>query len=356
MIKVLALTRYGRLGASSRLRFCQYVPWLQEIGLSVTVSPLFADTYVQDLQQNNLSFFEVLTSYSRRVQALLFSRTFDLLWIEKETLPWLPSWVERILMRGTVPYVLDYDDAVFHYYDQHAKSVVRAFLADKHPKLIKGAALVVAGNAYLAEFARQVGAENVEVIPTVIDLDRYSTLSSKSSLSNELLCVGWIGQLSTASFLVPYVPMFNRLSAAHLARFEAIGIDTQSLGLPMGSIAWSEHTEVASIAGFDIGIMPLSDGPFERGKCGYKLIQYMACGLPVVASPIGVNLEIVEHGVNGFLAETELEWEQALRVLLADPALRWRMGHAGRQKVTEKYCIQKTGPNLARLLLETAKR
>ena len=96
--------------------------------------------------------------------------------------------------------------------------------------------------------------------------------------------------------------------------------------------------------------MPLEDAPFERGKCGYKLIQYMACGLPVVASPVGVNCQIVEHGVNGFLAESPAQWEQAMKTLLANPALRQRMGQAGRKKVEQQYCIQVTGPKMAALL------
>jgi glycosyltransferase involved in cell wall biosynthesis len=124
----------------------------------------------------------------------------------------------------------------------------------------------------------------------------------------------------------------------------------------MVSIPWTEQTEVASIASFDIGIMPLLDAPFERGKCGYKLIQYMACGLPVVASPVGVNCQIVEHGVNGFLADTPEQWEQVLMTLLADAGLRQRMGAAGRRKVEQHYSIQVTGPKLAAMLKLAAKK
>ena len=345
------LSRYGRLGASSRVRSYQYLPWLEAAGIEVTSAPLFSDAYVQGLQRNTKSPLEALRAYAGRVQALLASRKFDLLWIEKETLPWLPAWVERMLTPGVVPYVLDYDDAVFHYYDQNRNSVVRAVLTSKHPKLMQGAAMVVAGNQYLAEFARQAGAPHVEVVPTVIDLERYPMVSHKRAGGNVLpCCVGWIGQRATASFLAPYAPLFKRLTAEGRARFAAIGIDAQSLGLPMASIPWTEQTEVASIASFNIGIMPLLDGFFERGKCGYKLIQYMACGLPVVASPVGVNRQIVEHGVNGFLAETPAQWEQALTTLLADTGLRQRMGQAGRQKVEQEYCIQATGPRMAALL------
>jgi glycosyltransferase involved in cell wall biosynthesis len=348
-MKVLMLSRYGCLGASSRMRSYQYFPWLEAAGIEVISAPLFSNLYVQGLQRNIRDPIEALRAYAVRVQALLASRKFDLLWIEKEALPWLPAWAEKMLLPSAVRYVLDYDDAVFHYYDKHRISLVKAVLAGKHPALMRGAALVVAGNDYLAEFAQQVGAPHVEVVPTVIDLERYPMVSHKRA-GGDPPCVGWIGQRATASFLLPYAPLFESLTAGGQARFAAIGIDAQSLGLPMVSIPWTEQTEVASIASFDIGIMPLVDAPFERGKCGYKLIQYMACGLPVVASPVGVNRKIVEHGVNGFLAETPEQWARALKTLLGDADLRQRMGRAGRQKVEREYCIQVTGPRMAALL------
>lgn len=338
------------------MRFYQYLPWLEAAGISITAAPLFSDGYVQGLQQNIKNPLEVLRAYAGRVQALLISREYDLLWIEKEALPWLPAWLEKMLLSNAVPYVLDYDDAVFRFYDQHRNPVVKALLAGKHPALIKRAALVVAGNAYLAEFARAAGARQVELVPTVIDLERYPLATINPARVDGPPWVGWIGQRATAAFLVPYAPLFERLSAYGRARFAAIGIDAQTLGLPMASIAWTEKTEAASICSFDIGIMPLVDQPFERGKCGYKLIQYMACGLPVVASPVGVNCQIVEHGVNGLLAETPEQWEQALRTLLADPGLRQRMGQAGRAKVEREYCIQVTGPRLAALLQSVASK
>lgn len=353
-MKVLMLSRYGKLGASSRMRFYQYLPSLDTAGIEVTVAPLFSDEYVRGLQQNAKSPLEILKAYASRVHVLLNSKDFDLLWVEKETLPWLPAWLEKMLLAGNVPYVLDYDDAVFHYYDKHRNVAVRALLSGKHPALVRGAALVVAGNAYLADFAQSAGATNIEIVPTVVDLARYQVGKQKQFLDGTIPCVGWIGQRSTASFLEPYASIFIELSAQGLASFAAIGIDAAALGLPMKSIGWSEDTEVASIASFDVGIMPLIDGAFERGKCGYKLIQYMACGLPVVASPVGVNRQIVEHGVNGFLVETENEWRQALHTLLSDRVLRERMGQAGRQKVERKYCLQVTEPVLARLLAAAA--
>jgi hypothetical protein len=350
------LSRYARMGASSRLRFYQYIPWLESEGINVTVSPLFSDEYVHNLQSNKKSPLEILKAFPRRIKAMLEKRNFDLLWIEKEALPWLPGWIEKTLLLSSVPYVLDYDDAVFHYYDKHRNFVIRAMLSSKHTSLIQGASMVIVGNAYLADFARQAGAQRVEILPTVIDLARYPSPLPIHAKADASPCVGWTGQRATASFLVPYAPLFERMSLDGVARFVAIGIDAEALGLPMTSIQWTEQSEIASISCFDIGIMPLIDGFFERGKCGYKLIQYMACGLPVVASPVGINCEIVEHGVNGFLAETSEQWEQALKTLLADVNLRKRMGQVGRLKVEQRYCLQVTAPSLSRLLLTYEKK
>jgi glycosyltransferase involved in cell wall biosynthesis len=354
-MKILVLSRYGRLGASSRMRSYQYSSWFRNAGIEMVPAPLFSDAYVRGLQRNCRSPVEAVRAYFGRLHTLLQSGRFDLVWIEKEALPWLPAWIEKLLLPGAVPYVLDYDDAVFHYYDESRNPFVKFLLGGKHPSLMRGAALVVAGNEYLAGFASRAGATNVEIVPTVIDLDRYPVPVRNGVSAIGAPTVGWIGQRATALFLTPYASLFDRLTTERLATFSAIGIDASALGLPMNSIPWTEDTEVESIARLDIGIMPLLDEAFERGKCGYKLIQYMACGLPVVASPVGVNRQIVEHGINGFLAETPKQWEQALRTLLADRALRERMGLAGRLKVEQKYSLQTTAPRLAELLRYTSK-
>lgn len=349
-MNILALTRYGRSGASSRLRFHQYLPALRSAGLSVECAPLFSDAYVLGLQQGHRRPAEVIRAYARRSLDLARTGAFDLLWIEKEALPWLPAWLERMLMRERVPYVLDYDDAVFHGYDQHRRALVKWALGNKHPALVRRAALVVAGNEYLAAFARSAGAPWVETVPTVIDLHRYPVPDFVGDPSGQVPCVGWIGQRSTAACLAPLAPTLQMFVTEGRARFVAVGIDAARHGLPMESIPWSEASEVASIRGFDIGIMPLPDEPFERGKCGYKLIQYMACGLPVVASPVGVNRQIVQHGVNGFLADTPSQWQQALQTLAENPDLRRRMGRAGRRQVEQHYALQVAAPRMAGLL------
>ncbi len=268
----------------------------------------------------------------------------------------MPALLELALIPKDIPLVLDYDDAVFHQYDMHPNPLVRRLFSTKHQRLMRRATLVVAGNEYIADYARRAGAPRVALLPTVVDLNRYQpVLSPPDAFEDVSPTVGWIGQRSTAAFLQPLAPVFKRLTDEGVMRFRAIGIDAAKLGLCMTSEPWSEAGEVSSIQHLDVGIMPLEDEPFERGKCGYKLIQYMACGLPVVASPVGVNATIVEHGVNGFLATTIDEWEQAFRTLAADPALRQRMGAAGRIKVERDYCLQVTAPRLAGWLQEAAR-
>ena len=176
---------------------------------------------------------------------------------------------------------------------------------------------------FRSEADKLLGAPNVVQVPTVVDLERYPP-PNPAAPDSAGVRVCWIGQQSTAAFLAPLAPMFRELAADQRMRFTAIGIDTAAANLPMDSLAWSEASEAADIAACDIGIMPLPDTPFERGKCGYKLIQYMACGLPVVASPVGANRDIVQHGVDGFLADSEAEWRVALTRLAANSELRRR--------------------------------
>jgi glycosyltransferase involved in cell wall biosynthesis len=332
------------------LRSYQYIPWLEAAGIHATTAPLFSDEYVQKLQDNKRGAREAIFAYARRLRALLSSRRFDLLWIEKEALPWLPEWFERALLPRTVPYVLDYDDAVFHRYDGHQSRIVRELLAGKHTALMRGSALVVAGNEYLASFGRSAGARRVEVIPTVVDLTRYLPSDDPEDKEEGLPTVGWIGQTYTARYLRPLVRTLQKIQDQGSARVCAIGINAEKLQLPIMSLPWSEESEVASIRSLDIGIMPIPDEPFERGKCGYKLIQYMACSLPVVASPVGVNCQIVEAGTTGYLADTETEWEAALNKLIQEPSLRRRMGVAGRSKVEREFSLQMAGPRLVSVL------
>lgn len=336
MINVRAFTRYDSLGASSRVRFMQFAAALSEHNVSLTVQPLFPNGYINSLQtgQGRLRF--VFQAYIKRVISAFSARDssdIDVIWVEKELLPWIPYFFEHLFWPRNTPVILDYDDAVFHIYDKSPNHFVRSIFSRKHTELINDAVMVFAGNSYLKSYALAAGANNVEIIPTVVDLSKYHCVDLSTRIQKP--CIGWIGQTATSKYLNDLLPLLSDLQNNNICEINTIGYEFKELCFRY--TPWSEETEAADIAKFDIGIMPLSDDYFERGKCGYKLIQYMACGLPVIASPVGANCEIVEHGVNGFLASTKDEWLSALHTLLGDPALRARMGSAGRIMVEKKY-------------------
>lgn len=262
----------------------------------------------------------------------------------------MPAIAEYLLVKMKVPFIVDYDDAQFHRYDKHRSWLVRFFLGRKIDSVMRNAMLVIAGNEYLAQRARTAGARRVEIIPSVVDLKRYFV----SRLARNLpLVVGWIGSPATSHYLRDLGPVFNSLKSEIDVRFVAVGASQDvTTGLPIATLDWSEQSEIRSLQTFDIGIMPLVDSHWERGKCGYKLIQYMACGLPVVASPVGFNNVIVEHGINGFLAYNLLEWENFLRLLLQSSELRNRLGANGRKRVEVQYSLSIQANRLNKLMSE----
>jgi len=351
-IKVLALTKYGCQGASSRLRTFQYLPSLARAKVEVSVQSLLSDELLQARYRRGRYGISLLSAYGQRFRELMGRRQFDLLWIEKEALPWWPLWLERSLLSG-VPYVLDYDDALFHNYDLHRSALVREVFGQRLDGLMRKASLVVGGNQYLAQRALDAGAPWVEVIPTVIDLERYTTTPTRT-LDSQALTLVWIGSPSTVRYLRELSKPLANLARSVEFTLRVIGAQLELPDVRVECVPWTEATEVAAIAECDIGLMPLLDTPWERGKCGYKLIQYMACALPVVASPVGANREIVREGVSGFLAESPQQWVDALGTLLTDAQLRSAMGREGRKRVEASYCVQNTGPRMAELLLSAS--
>jgi glycosyltransferase involved in cell wall biosynthesis len=348
-VKVLALTRYARLGATSRLRFLQYVDCLKKAGIEVSVGHFLGDEYVEQLFNDGRgSFGSIAGAYVRRFRQLFDAAKYDLVWIEKEVLPWLPALPEFIFASAGIRYVVDYDDAVFHNYDLHPNRLVRSLLGKKIGRVMSRASLVLAGNEYLAEHARLAGARHVEYLPTVVDLNRYT--SGKQTASG-VFTIGWIGSAWTSRYLPMVESALRQVCRNGAVRLLLIGSGPVTLAdVPVEIRPWSEQREVSDIQQCDVGIMPLHDDAYERGKCGYKLIQYMACRLPVVASPVGVNSTIVECGKNGFLAATEKQWIDALEQLHNDFNLRNSMGERGRCKVEEEYSLQVHAPRLASLL------
>jgi glycosyltransferase involved in cell wall biosynthesis len=349
-MKVLLLTRYSRSGASSRLRYYQYLPFLNSQGIDVDVYPLFGEDYLKRLNAGQPHPpASILSAYFHRILRLVTSRAYDLLWLEYEALPWLPDRVEALLGRGAIPYVVDYDDAIFHRYDQHASQWVRFLLGHKIDAVMRNARLVIAGNTYLSEKAVQSGAKWVEWLPTVVDTNRYRL---KPSGKSPVFTIGWVGSPTTAAYLEPLYAVLGSLNRHSEIRLVLVGGSPRNLpgAFSVEYRPWSEETEAEQMLDFDVGIMPIPDEPWAYGKCGYKLIQYMACGLPVVASRVGANARIVKDGVNGYLVSTDTQWEQALQALQENPELRLAMGSQGRMDVEARYSLQVAAPRLVNLI------
>jgi glycosyltransferase involved in cell wall biosynthesis len=317
------------------VRCYQYQAPLAQEGIEMEILPLFGDDYVQALYSQTGRGAATLSAFARRFRRLLDISGYDAIWIEKEMLPWLPAFMELALLPRHSTIILDFDDAVFHRYDMHASAVVRAVFGHKLDRLMARADLVLAGNAYLADRARSAGAPKVSIVPTVVDLNRYQPLPPRVP---DVVTVGWIGSPNTAHYLSMVKPVINALERESPLKAVAIGArPDQVAGSPFTAVAWTEESEVDS------------DSPWERGKCGYKLIQYMALGLPVVASPVGVNVELLAGGGNGFLAASDHEWKKAISTLISNPDLRRSMGRAGRKLVESHYSVASQTPRLVSL-------
>lgn len=352
-MKIIALTKYGSLGASSRMRFEQYIQRFNPAELDVFVEPLINDSILQRrYDSGRYGVVALIRAYAKRVIAMLTISKYDLVWIEKEALPWFPLWLENFLLMNC-KYVLDFDDATFHDYDQHRFKIVRLVFGNRIDGLMKRSALVVAGNSYLADRALNSGAKDVHVIPTVVDIDRYKALDRKIEASRDKLpCIVWIGSPSTVKYIYLIKNALTNLAKKHDFVLKVIGGGPLEItGVNISHVDWSHDTEINNLLTSDIGIMPLDDSYWERGKCGYKIIQYMACGLPTVASAVGANVEILNSHSVGFLVSSQQEWEVALDRLLTDQKLRASIGKQARERVEESYCIQETEHDMKKLLL-----
>ena len=343
MKNILVLSKYSRMGASSRLRTYQYIPFLEANGYKVEISCLYDDEYLETYYAtNNRDFIKVIRCYFARLLKLFSFYKYDTLYIEKELFPYMPAFFERGLKLCGVKYIVDYDDAVFHNYDSSKNIFVRFFLSKKIDAVMKCSYSVIVGNDYLYNRAKSSGAKKITKIPTVIDASRYSIKDFKQNSAK--LIIGWIGSPYTQKYLKDIADPLRQLSKTLEFKLKLIGANSDILqhlyGIETELIPWSEGSEVENIRSFDVGIMPLPDEKFEHGKCGYKLIQYMACGIPVVASDIGVNKDIIEGSESGFLVKDSKYWDKAIIQILSDKEKYKKYSDNARKAVIEEYCMQ----------------
>ncbi|WP_309498692.1 glycosyltransferase [Sulfurovum sp.] len=276
---------------------------------------------------------------------LLYSvKKYDLILIEYELFPYFPSVFEYLLNKRGIKYIVDYDDAIFHKYDMSRNVWVKGLLKNKIAKVMQHAEHVVVCNAYLESYAKKYN-EHTFRLPTVVLLDKYKKeMENFKEEEKKDFVIGWIGSKTTSIYILEILPAIAKFIGTYAnVRFDLVGFDRNLLSSEelarhrLNVIAWKEEQEIKHILNFDIGIMPLHDDPWSRGKCGFKLVQYMSCKKPVIASPVGMNCSLVKEGENGFLVSSLDGWFDAFEKLYLDEELRSTMSQNNFQKIEKEF-------------------
>ena len=358
-LRVLFIVPHPIEGPSTRFRIAQYLPYLAEHGVKATLRPLFTSSEARVIYGSaGLVPKVVLTLRAafRRVGDVLRAGRFDLVYILREAFPFGPAWFERLLHWRADRMVFDFDDAIHVPSTAYVNALDRLRDFSKPARLVRRADAVVPGSRYLAAFAAAAGADRsrMSVLPTVVDTDVFRPDPARRDPAH--LTVGWIGTPRGSSYLHPLRPAMQRLADAHPgARFVFVGAVPFDCGaLDVRFADWRLDREVADVQSFDIGLMPLTDDEEGRGKCGFKIIEYMAAGAAVICSPVGANRDIVKDGATGLFATEPKDWGDALLKLATDGTLRHHMGRAGRACAVESYSLAVTSPRLLRILRAAA--
>jgi len=339
-MKITFFPKYDESGASSRYRTYQYLKFFKENHIEIKVIPFFDESHIKNInQKKRKSIFKYLKYVVKRKAAVLFLKRNSLIVIEKELFPYFPPFFERFLKFKNIKFILDYDDAVIHNYDESTNPIIRKLLSNKIPIIQKKAAAVINGSYYLQNLSLKNN-PNSFYIPTSLDIEKYKL---KSYHSDEFI-IGWIGSASTSQLILPFLNVIKQFCEHYHCNLHLIGFDKSLINLNeykfIKLIEWQADTEIEEINKFSVGISPSTDSPFMRGKCAFKSIQYMACAKPVVTSPVGANADVVNHGITGFHANSEQDWYNYLEELYKNPELRQNMGKIGRKKVEEEFSIQ----------------
>lgn len=331
-VHVLA-TNPASTEASTRYRIVQYFPALRAAGHCPSLS-----TFFQDVRHPG-RLARIADGLLRRAADVSKAASFDVSIIHRELLP--HSWNHAVsLLARRCPVVFDFDDTVFL---QTRSGWRRAFsFPESTHRLVAAATVVFAGNEYLAEFARRFS-HHVEVLPTVVDTEVYGPARSRGA---GVPLVGWVGSPTTARYLEPILPILDALARQYRFRLRIVGTGRaiRLNNVEVESPPWNAASEPGLFQQLDIGLYPLEDDPWTRGKCGFKAIQYMACGVPSVVSPVGVVRQIVRDGVDGLWATTPEQWHRALADLLANGEARTRMGADGRTRIESLYSLAAMAP------------
>lgn len=355
MKKVLFICPYPpNLAPSQRFRYEQYLGHLREKSFDVDISPFLTEkTYRHFYQSGNLfsKIYSIAVSYITRALLLLKIASYDIVFIHREATPAGPPIVEYVIAKFFRKRIIyDFDDAIWLTDNKNGSRLTGLLKCRWKAALIcKWSYKVSCGNTYLADYARQFN-RKVFLNPTTIDTNLHIPRSIPGQ-SNGKVTIGWTGSHSTLKYLDAIVPVLEIVEKKY-PQVSFIVIADRDPQLPLNNLVfrpWDPETEISDLASIDIGIMPLPDDPWTRGKCGFKALQYMAMGIPAVISPVGLNKEIVQHGVEGYWCSTAADWVRYLEELILDRGKRIEMGERGRQTVHERYSVASNSANFLSL-------
>lgn len=356
---MLAISPIPEEGAGCRFRIAQFVPYLRDAGFDVTISPFYSTEFFRLVYVPGHTFRKVMMFIGlvgRRILELFTLRRYDLVFLYREAIPIGPPIIERLIHGLGVPMVHDFDDAIFLASVSEANRSL-AFLKDpgRVATVLRLCRRATVGNEFLARYARHYN-DAVTVIPTVVDTTRFKPREYQSE--HPIPIVGWIGSPTTYQYLERLGDVLREVAASHqfILRISGAGRPVVMPGVNVEEVPWSLDAEVGLFNGLDIGVYPVADDDWSRGKCGFKAIQCMASGVPVVASAVGVNCEIITDGVDSFLASNHDEWVDKLSRLLTDQALRARLAAAGRETIEARYSLPVAAPRLAAELRASLER
>ncbi len=337
-----------------RFRLEQWEPYLKDENISIDYFA-FTDEKLRKIlyksghyAAKSLGMFRAIT---RRFNQILKSSDYDLVYLYRTASMVGPAWLEKILSLRKVPIIYDFDDAIFlENTSKENKRFGWVKFAGKTADICRLSSSVVVGNSYLAEYAEKYN-DNIYIIPTSIDTTKYQPTQSKQ---NGRVVIGWTGSSTSQYHLEKFEPILEKIIKDLDVELRVISDRKPDFkNLSSEWIPWSAEKEVEITSQFDIGIMPIPDDDWSKGKCAAKALQYMALEIPAVCSNVGANKDVINQGINGFLAETQEEWKIALCGLVKDECLRKKMGVEARKTVVENSSMKKCAKLFAQAVNET---
>lgn len=337
-----------------RFRFEHYLPFLSKEGVYYKVCPFVYWRFHKILYKKGQIIKKclyTLLGFSYRILNLFQSCRYDLVYVYREITPLGPPIFETLLYFMGKPIIYDFDDAIY----LPASSKVNKFISflkfpQKTKYIIKLSRLVLAGNKTLKDYSLRFN-KNVAVLPTVIDTDLYQP---KINQNKDTVCLGWSGSLTTIPHLGLIKEVLKKIYLKYKVDIKIIGSkDFFITGVKIFAQDWKLDSELKDLRKIDIGLMPLPDDEWGKGKCGLKALQYMALSIPAVCSPVGVNSEIIDDGINGFLCRNEEEWVEKLSLLINNRELCNRIGLEGRRTVERRYSVKVNAPFFLDILKKT---